>query len=234
MDWRSAHRGIAINNGAEIRLSDNPSVGRHLHVRTCGSLTAGTAWCGNARNGRGKSTPPGGVGPVVLVAKSVALLIRSSAVRDQSTYRKARRSGVTPIPRAVDSTAQRNGYCSTSPQLDLRRVARLFGQLRRDLGADEEMGPSGASQEGTTLRSKDLPAWRISPSTRLFGAGLPSRARTRLRRPRSARKALLCPRRAGRPPHDGGATTGRATQLDRIGRNPRLTRITRTSGNGGR
>ena len=33
MAWRSAHRGIAINNGAEIRLSDNLSVGRHLHVR---------------------------------------------------------------------------------------------------------------------------------------------------------------------------------------------------------
>jgi predicted NUDIX family phosphoesterase len=33
MDWRSAHRGIAINNGAEIRLSDNLSVGRHLHMR---------------------------------------------------------------------------------------------------------------------------------------------------------------------------------------------------------
>ena len=33
MDWRSAHRGIAITNGARIRLSDNLSVGRHLHVR---------------------------------------------------------------------------------------------------------------------------------------------------------------------------------------------------------
>jgi hypothetical protein len=33
MDWRSAHRGIAITNGAKIRLSDNLSVGRHLHVR---------------------------------------------------------------------------------------------------------------------------------------------------------------------------------------------------------
>jgi hypothetical protein len=33
MDWRSAHRGIAITNGAEIRLSDAPSVGRHLHVQ---------------------------------------------------------------------------------------------------------------------------------------------------------------------------------------------------------
>ena len=32
MDWRSAHRGIAITNGAEIRLSDAPSVGRPLHV----------------------------------------------------------------------------------------------------------------------------------------------------------------------------------------------------------
>jgi hypothetical protein len=33
MDWRSTHRGIAITNGAEIRLSDAPSVGRHLHMR---------------------------------------------------------------------------------------------------------------------------------------------------------------------------------------------------------
>ena len=32
MDWRSAHRGIAITNGTEIRLSDNLSVCRHLHV----------------------------------------------------------------------------------------------------------------------------------------------------------------------------------------------------------
>jgi hypothetical protein len=33
MDWRSAHRGIVITNGAKIRLSDNLLVGRHLHVR---------------------------------------------------------------------------------------------------------------------------------------------------------------------------------------------------------
>jgi len=33
MDWRSAHRGIAITNGAEIRLSDNLSGIRHLHMR---------------------------------------------------------------------------------------------------------------------------------------------------------------------------------------------------------
>ena len=33
MDWRSAHRWIAITNGAEIRLSDNPLGIRHLHVR---------------------------------------------------------------------------------------------------------------------------------------------------------------------------------------------------------
>ncbi len=32
MDWRSTHRWIAITHGAEIRLSDNLSVGRHLHV----------------------------------------------------------------------------------------------------------------------------------------------------------------------------------------------------------
>ena len=33
MDWRSTHRWIAITHGAEIRLSDNLSVGRHLHVQ---------------------------------------------------------------------------------------------------------------------------------------------------------------------------------------------------------
>src|ERR1035438_2626656 len=39
---------------------------------TCGSLTAGTAWCGNARNGRGKSISTRWRSPVVLVADSVA------------------------------------------------------------------------------------------------------------------------------------------------------------------
>ena len=33
MDWRSTHRWIAITHGTEIRLSDNLSVGRHLHVQ---------------------------------------------------------------------------------------------------------------------------------------------------------------------------------------------------------
>ena len=33
MVWRSTHRGIAITNGAEIRLSDNLSGIRHLHMR---------------------------------------------------------------------------------------------------------------------------------------------------------------------------------------------------------
>jgi hypothetical protein len=32
MDWRSAHRGIAITNRAKIRLSDAPLGSRHLHV----------------------------------------------------------------------------------------------------------------------------------------------------------------------------------------------------------
>ena len=32
MDWRSAHRGIAITNGTEIRLSDYGWGCRHLHV----------------------------------------------------------------------------------------------------------------------------------------------------------------------------------------------------------
>ena len=33
MVWRSAHSGIAITNGAEIKLSDNPWGSRHLHMR---------------------------------------------------------------------------------------------------------------------------------------------------------------------------------------------------------
>ena len=33
MDWRTAHRGIAIINGGEIKLSDNPWGSRHFHIR---------------------------------------------------------------------------------------------------------------------------------------------------------------------------------------------------------
>ncbi len=33
MVWRSTHRGIAITNGAEIRLSDYGWGSRHLHMR---------------------------------------------------------------------------------------------------------------------------------------------------------------------------------------------------------
>jgi hypothetical protein len=33
MDWRSAHSGIAIINGAEIRLWDDHWSSRHLHMR---------------------------------------------------------------------------------------------------------------------------------------------------------------------------------------------------------
>ena len=33
MDWRSAHRGIAITNGAEIKLADYGWESRHLHLR---------------------------------------------------------------------------------------------------------------------------------------------------------------------------------------------------------
>ena len=32
MDWRSAHRGIAITHGAEIKLWDYQWGSRHLHV----------------------------------------------------------------------------------------------------------------------------------------------------------------------------------------------------------
>jgi len=33
MDWRSAHREIAITNGVEIKLSDYKWGSRHLHLR---------------------------------------------------------------------------------------------------------------------------------------------------------------------------------------------------------
>jgi len=33
MDWRSAHRGIAITHGAEIKLWGSPWGSRHLHMR---------------------------------------------------------------------------------------------------------------------------------------------------------------------------------------------------------
>jgi hypothetical protein len=33
MDWRSAHRWIAITNGAEIKLSDVLRGSRHFHMR---------------------------------------------------------------------------------------------------------------------------------------------------------------------------------------------------------
>ena len=33
MDWRSAHRGIVITNGTEIKLTDYGWGGRHLHLR---------------------------------------------------------------------------------------------------------------------------------------------------------------------------------------------------------
>ena len=33
MDWRSAQRGIAITNGAEIKLPDYGWGSRHLHLR---------------------------------------------------------------------------------------------------------------------------------------------------------------------------------------------------------
>jgi hypothetical protein len=85
---------------------------------------------------------------------------------------------VTPTPLAVDSTAQRNGYCSTSPQTRLAEVARYLAQLRRDLGADEVMGPRERPKEGTTPAVKRPASVAGShPQPRLFGAGLPSRAR---------------------------------------------------------
>jgi hypothetical protein len=55
------------------------------------------------------------------------------------------------------------------------------------------------------------------PQPRLFGAGLPSRARGHAT-PNPARpERALCPRRPGQPPH-GGVSLGTLHNLDRIGR----------------
>ncbi len=102
MDWRSAHREFIITNGTEIKLSDYGWGGRHLYKRDVGSLTTRSAWSGNARNGRAKNISTRWRGPVVPVADSVAPFPPGRPPSgDQSTYRKARRSGVTNSSRAT-------------------------------------------------------------------------------------------------------------------------------------
>ena len=139
---------------------------------------------------------------------------------------------MTPTPLAVDSTAQRNGYCSTSPQTRLAEVARYLAQLRRDLGADEVMGPRERPKEGTTPAVKRPASVAGShPQPRLFGAGLPSRARDQAT-PTSLGPKGLCAL--------GGRGDLRTTVALRPGAiqprphraYPRLPRITRLSSNG--
>ena len=58
IDWRSAHRWIAITNGAEIRLSD---YGWEFATFTCGTCESLTRRTANSRNRRGKNVSPCGV-----------------------------------------------------------------------------------------------------------------------------------------------------------------------------
>ncbi|MGD0985390.1 MAG: hypothetical protein ABSA65_16485 [Acidimicrobiales bacterium] len=79
MDWRSAHRWIAITNGAQIKLTDYGWGSRHLHMRDVrGSLNTRSAWRGNARNGRANNVSTRWRSPVAPIPKSVALLLRST------------------------------------------------------------------------------------------------------------------------------------------------------------
>jgi hypothetical protein len=129
---------------------------------------------------------------------------------------------VTPTPLAVDSTAQRNGYCSTSPQTRPAEVARYLAQLRRDLGADEVMGPRERPKEGTTPAVKRPASVAGShPQPRLFGAGLPSRARDQAT-PTSLGPKGLCAL--------GGRADLRTTVALRPGARHNLDRIGRTLG----
>ncbi len=85
---------------------------------------------------------------------------------------------MTPTPRAVDSTAWQNGSCSGSRQTEPAEVARYWAQPRRDLGADEVVGPRERPKEGTTPAvERPTSVAGSHPQPRLFGAGLPSRAR---------------------------------------------------------
>ena len=77
MDWRSAHRWIAITNGAEIRLSDNPLGIRHLHVR---NLRVAHQKNRQLKEWERKERFTLWRSPVVLVAKFVAPFLRSSAL----------------------------------------------------------------------------------------------------------------------------------------------------------
>jgi hypothetical protein len=77
MDWRSAHRWIAITNGAEIRLSDNPLGIRHLHVR---NLRVAHQKNRQLKEWERKERFTLWRSPVVLVAKSVAPFLRSSVL----------------------------------------------------------------------------------------------------------------------------------------------------------
>ena len=85
MDWRSAHRWIAITNGAEIRLSDYGWDSRHLHVREVreahrkNRLQQLKDWESEDRC------------PVVLVASPALSSSSRPLTGNQSTYRKARR-----------------------------------------------------------------------------------------------------------------------------------------------
>ena len=84
MDWRSAHRGIIITDGTEIKLSDYGWKSRHLHMREVrqahrkNRLQQPKDWESEDRC------------PVVLVASPALSSSSRPLTGNQSTYRKAR------------------------------------------------------------------------------------------------------------------------------------------------
>ena len=81
------------------------------------------------------------------------------------------------------------------------------------------MGPRERPQGGNDIcGQKTCQRDRFSPSTPALRCGFtlegPGPGYADFARP----ERVLCPRRPGRPPHDGGATTGARHNLDRIGR----------------
>ena len=80
MDWRSAHRGIAITNGAKIKLSDYKWGSRHLHMRDARDAHSpqeprGTATQANRWE---RMFPSGGMARTSTTPKSVAPFLRST------------------------------------------------------------------------------------------------------------------------------------------------------------
>jgi len=69
MAWRSGHRGIAISNGAEIRLSDASWGSRHLHMSDVRVAHLKRRAGGNGTEDEG-ALAPSGAASVVLVTEA--------------------------------------------------------------------------------------------------------------------------------------------------------------------